>query len=192
MLRKLYDWVMSQAQRPHALWVLCAISFAESSFFPIPPDPLLIPIALTQRSRALWYGFLCTLASVLGGALGYYIGYALFEAIGMQILTAYGYVESFQKLVQHFQEWAFWAITLKGLTPIPYKIVTITAGVAHVDFATFMIASVLARGMRFMAVSGLCWYFGEPVRHFIEKYLGWLFLAILVLLIGGFVVLKYL
>ncbi|MDR2412048.1 MAG: VTT domain-containing protein [Holosporales bacterium] len=192
MLRKLYDWVMSQAQRPHALWVLCAISFAESSFFPIPPDPLLIPIALTQRPRALWYGFLCTLASVLGGALGYYIGYALFEAIGMQILTTYGYVESFQNLVQHFQEWAFWAITLKGLTPIPYKIVTITAGVAHVDFTTFMIASTLARGMRFMAVSGLCWYFGEPVRHFIEKYLGWLFLAIFGLLIGGFVVLKYL
>ncbi|MDR0407159.1 MAG: VTT domain-containing protein [Holosporales bacterium] len=191
MIRKLYDWVMRQAQRPNALWILCVVSFAESSFFPIPPDPLLIPMALTRRQCAWLYGVLCTVSSVVGGALGYYIGYALFKAIGMQILTTYGYVDTFQNMVQHFQEWAFWAITLKGLTPIPYKIVTIASGVAHVDFVTFMIASVLARGMRFMTVSGLCWYFGEPVRHFIEKYLGPLFFALLVLFIGGFIVLKY-
>ncbi|MDR1910389.1 MAG: DedA family protein [Holosporales bacterium] len=192
MLRKLYDWVMRQAQRPDALWILCVVSFAESSFFPIPPDPFLLLMALSSRSRALIYGVLCTLSSVVGGILGYYIGYALFEAIGMKILTTYQYVDAFQTLIQHFQEWAFWAITLKGLTPIPYKIVTIASGVAHVDFLTFMMASILARGMRFMTISILCWYFGDPVRLFIEKYLGLLFVAILALLIGGFVVLKYL
>ncbi|MDR2416728.1 MAG: VTT domain-containing protein [Holosporales bacterium] len=191
MIRRLYDWVMRQAQRPNALWILCAVSFAESSFFPIPPDPLLIPMALSCRSRAWIYGVLCTLSSVIGGVLGYYIGYALFEAIGLQILTAYGYVESFHAMIRPFQEWAFWAITLKGLTPIPYKIVTIASGVARVDFATFMVASVLARGMRFMTVSILCWHFGDPVRLFIEKYLGPLFIAVLLMLIGGFVVLKY-
>jgi membrane protein YqaA with SNARE-associated domain len=183
---------MRQAQRPNALWILCAISFAESSFFPIPPDPLLIPMALACRSRAWLYGTLCTLSSVIGGILGYYIGYTFLEAVGMRILTTYGYVESFQAMVQRFQEWAFWAITLKGLTPIPYKIVTIASGVAHVDLTTFMVASVLARGVRFMTVSLLCWYFGDPVRHFIEQYLGPLFIALLVLLVGGFVVLRYL
>jgi membrane protein YqaA with SNARE-associated domain len=183
---------MIQAERPYALWILCVVAFFESTILPIFPDAMLIPMALARRPRALMYGAICTLCSVAGGVLGYYIGYALFEAVGMRILSAYNCVDSFHHLVQHFHKWAFWAITLKGMTPVPYRVVAIAAGVAQVDLATFVIASVLARGMRFITISGLCWIFGDPVRVFIEKYLGWLFGAILLLFLGGFIVLSYL
>ena len=166
------------------------ISFAEASFFPIPPDVLLIPMALARPQRAWLLALVCTAASVAGGALGYFIGYALFEILATPLLHAYHYEAAFARFKDSYAEYGLWVILLKGITPIPYKIVTIASGAAGFNFAIFMAASLVTRGARFFLVAGLLRYFGEPIRNFIERRLGWLLLAILIGIVGGFVVLK--
>ncbi len=191
-LKRLYDWVLKRSQKPSAIWWLICVSFAESSFFPAPPDILLVPMCLSHRNRAWSYGIICTISSVIGGLFGYLVGYTLFESIGVAILEFYNYQDAFERVIAEFRSWAFWAIALKGLTPIPYKIVTIACGVAKIDLKIFLLASIIARSMRFLAISGLCWYYGEPVKKFIEKNLNKVAIGGGLLLIGGFLLFKFL
>ena len=191
MLRRCYNWMIRMAAGKHAVSALAAISFIESSVFPIPPDIMLIPMCLADRKRALYFGFVCTVASVLGGVLGYAIGYYVFETVGQWILNFYNATEMFNHFQAKFNEWGFWWVLAGGCTPIPYKIITITSGVTHLNIWLFAIASVVGRGGRFFIESALLWKFGEPIRNFIEKrlaILSWVFVACL---IGGFVAVKY-
>ena len=183
---------MAQAEKPYALWMLALIAFVESSVFPIPPDVLLIPMVLAAPGRAWLIATLCTVSSVAGGMLGYAIGALLFEAIGRPILDFYGYASQFAEFRSAYNDWGAWIVFGAGLTPFPYKVITIASGVTGLNLVTFMIASVLARGGRFFAVAALLWWFGEPIRSFIERNLGWLTALFFVLLLGGFLVLKLL
>ena len=160
MLRRSYNWIISYAGRPDATRVLAIVAFVESSFFPIPPDPLYIAMLVADRTKAWRLAIICTLSSVIGGVFGYYIGYALYESIGSWILQTYGLTHAFEQLQHDFNEWGFWIVALKGLTPIPYKIVTIASGVAKLNMATFIMASVIARGFRFFMLAGLFYLFG--------------------------------
>jgi membrane protein YqaA with SNARE-associated domain len=191
MLRKLYDRLTLLADKPGAIWILAAVSFAESSFFPIPPDIMLIPMVLANRQRAWLFAGVCTIASVLGGFLGYAIGYFLFETAGKWVIDFYHLQHAFESFQQQFQEWGMWVILIKGLTPIPYKIVTIASGAAHFDLLTFGIASIITRGGRFFLVSGLLYVVGEPVREFVEKRLTLVTTAFVLIIVGGFVALAY-
>jgi membrane protein YqaA with SNARE-associated domain len=192
MLRRFYDRVLALSASPNAPWWLAAIAFAEASVFPIPPDILLIPMALARPRRAWMLATICTLASVAGGALGYYIGYALFNELARPILAAYGYAAKFAAFQSTFAEYGLEIILLKGLLPIPYKIITIACGAAAYSFPIFMAASLVTRGARFFLVAGLIRWFGEPVRDFIERRLGLVSLAVAAGIIGGFLVLKLL
>ncbi len=189
MLRRLYDWTMLQAAKPHALAILAAISFIESSVFPIPPDVLLIPMILAQRSRAFLIAGVCTLASVAGGFFGYFIGYGLYETVGVPILNFYGYLDKFADFQGMYNEYGAWIVFFAGLTPFPYKVITIASGVTQLDLGVFGIASVFSRGLRFFLVATLLWYFGPWIRTFIDRYFGWLTLAFFALLFGGFALL---
>ncbi len=191
MLRSTYDWVMGLAARKDAVWVLAAIAFIESSVFPIPPDVLLIPMVLAARDRAWRYAAACTIASVLGGLLGYAIGMFLFESAGQPLLELYGYAAKFDEFRGRYNEWGAWIVFIAGLTPFPYKVITIASGVTELDLAVFTVASVLSRGLRFFAVAALLWWLGPPVREFIEKRLGLMTIVFCILLLGGFVVAKY-
>lgn len=182
---------MALAESPKALWAMAAVSFTESSFFPIPPDPMLVPMVLANRRRAFLIATVCTVASVLGGILGYYIGYAL-EDLGVWILSLYGENDGMAKFQAWFAEWGLWIILVKGLTPIPYKFVTIMSGMAAFDLKVFIIASVVTRGARFFLVATLLYFFGEPIRAFIEKRLTLVTTLFFVVLVGGFVALRYL
>lgn len=190
MLRSLYDWIMRLAESPRALWALALVSFAESSFFPIPPDPMLIPMVLANPRKAWILAAVATVTSVLGGIAGYYIGYSL-ESLGQSILTFYGHGDAMGEFQKMFAEWGLWIILIKGLTPIPYKFVTIASGMAAFDLKVFILASVATRGGRFFIIATLLYFFGEPVRDFIEKRLTLVTTLFVVLLVGGFVVLKY-
>tara|TARA_A100000171_G_C2139703_1_gene153889 strand:+ start:7082 stop:7693 length:612 start_codon:yes stop_codon:yes gene_type:complete len=192
MLRKSYNWIINYASRPSATYILALVSFVESSFFPIPPDPLYIAMLVANREKAWRLAILCTLTSVVGGVLGYYIGYALYESIGVWIIENYHMEAAFEKLQRDFNEWGFWIIALKGLTPIPYKIVTISSGVARLDMTTFIIASIIARGFRFFSLAGLIYYFGPGVRDYLDKNLGFVTTVSFLALIGGFIIFKYL
>ncbi|MEM1385009.1 MAG: YqaA family protein [Pseudomonadota bacterium] len=191
MLRRLYDWVISLAGHPYALWALAAISFVESSVFPIPPDVLLIPMVLAAPHRAWLIAGVCTIASVLGGLAGYGIGYYLFESVGAPVLDFYGKMEKFGDFQEGFNEWGAWIVFTAGVTPFPYKVITIASGVTQLDLVIFTLCSIIARGLRFFVVAGLLWKFGDPIRDFIEKRLGLLFTLGVATLIGGFVVAKY-
>jgi membrane protein YqaA with SNARE-associated domain len=192
MFQRLYDRTMSLASHRHALRVLALVSFAESSIFPIPPDAMLIPMVLAHRERAWTMAAVCTIASVLGGILGYVIGYFLFEAVGRPILDFYGYQEEFQRFADAYNRWGLWIILIKGLTPIPYKLVTIASGVAQFDPVVFILASIATRGARFFLVAALLRRFGPPIRTFVEKNLTAVATAALLLIVGGFVAVKYL
>ncbi len=192
MLQRTYDWVMRLAARPDAIWALAAISFIESSVFPIPPDVLLIPMVLAARTRAWRIALVCTIASVLGGMAGYAIGYFLYEGVGQPLLEFYGYAARFAEFQGHYNEWGAWIVFIAGVTPFPYKVITIASGVTGLDVATFTIASILARGLRFYAVAALLYWFGPPVRAFIERRLGLVTIVFVVLLFAGFVAIKYL
>ena len=189
MLRRLYDWTMLQAAKPHALAILATISFIESSVFPIPPDVLLIPMILAQRQRAFWIAGVCTLASVAGGFFGYFIGYGLYETVGVPILNFYGYLDKFTDFQGMYNEYGAWIVFFAGLTPFPYKVITIASGVTQLDLGVFGMASILSRGLRFFLVATLLWYFGPWIRTFIDRYFGWLTLAFFALLLGGFALL---
>lgn len=192
LIRKIYDWTIRLSETKQAVWALAAVAFAESSFFPLPPDLLLIPMCVAERRRSFFYAAVCTVASVIGGLFGYWIGYALYETWGQRIINFYGMGDKFTALQTSFQLYGGWIILAKGMTPIPFKILTILSGVMHLALPVFIISSIGARAMRFFIVAGLLWKFGAPVRNFIEKYLGWVLLAFLILLIGGFAALKYL
>ena len=190
MLRRLYDWTMEMAAQKNAVWVLAAVAFVESSIFPIPPDVLLIPMVLAARNSAWRYAAICTIASVLGGMLGYAIGSGLYEGVGRPILDFYGYGAKFSDFTARYNEYGGWIVFIAGVTPFPYKVITIASGVTDLDFATFTTASVLARGLRFFVVAALLYWIGQPIREFIEKRLGLLFTIFCVLLIGGFLLIK--
>ncbi len=191
MLRKLYDWVMGLAAHKRAQWILAIVAFAESSFFPIPPDAMLIPMTLANRKRAWRYAFICTVASVLGGMFGYAIGYLLFDSIGEPLVAFYGMEKGFETLKDWFAEYGLIIVFVAGFTPIPYKVFTISSGLTGLSFPIFVIGSIVSRGLRFLIVCGLIYWFGPPIKAFIERYLGLLTILATVLLVGGFVVLKY-
>ena len=186
MLTRLYQWMLAKAAHRHADRWLFAISFMESSFFPIPPHPLLGLMCLAKPQRALWFGFVCTLASVLGGLFGYAIGYFLYASVGVWLLSVLGLTDSFPVAACYLREYGAEIILIKGATPIPFKLITITAGFIALPLFTFIWASTLSRAFQFMAVGFLFWKFGAPIKLFIEKYLAWVSAAFLVLVAAGF------
>ena len=191
MLRRLYDWTMGLAAHKHALIALALISVVESSVFPIPPDVLLIPMVLAARDRAWLIAGVCMVASVIGGVGGYGIGFFLFEQVGKPILELYHYTAKFDQFQETYNEWGVWLVFIAGVTPLPYKVITIFSGVTGLNLPVFIVASILARGLRFFIVAALLWKFGEPIRAFIERSLGLLFVLFVVLLLGGFVLIKF-
>lgn len=192
MLRRLYNWTMRFAGHRHATLALGAVSFAESSFFPIPPDVLLVPMVLANRARAWVLAGWCTLTSVVGGMFGYAIGAFLYDSLGLWLIKLYGHGEAVDTFRQAFAEWGAWIILIKGLTPIPYKVVTITSGFAGYDFLWFVVLSAITRGVRFYVEAALLRRFGEPIRDFIERRLEIVTTVSAVVIIGGLVASKYL
>jgi membrane protein YqaA with SNARE-associated domain len=182
---------MSFAAHRNAKWALATVSFTESSFFPIPPDVLLVPMVLANREKAWQFAGICTISSVIGGMLGYAIGALLYDTLGVWLMSLYGYTDKLEQFRQSYAEWGAWIILIKGLTPIPYKIVTIASGFAGYDFAWFIALSVITRAARFYLVAALLYYYGEPVRGFIEKRLELVMAGFAVILVGGFVVARY-
>ncbi|SHL04255.1 membrane protein YqaA, SNARE-associated domain [Bradyrhizobium lablabi] len=188
MLRRIYDWCVASADKPYALWVLGAVSFAESSFFPVPPDIMLLPMSLARPKRAWLFATLCTITSVAGGMLGYAIGAVLYDSVGHWLISLYGLGDKVEAFRAGYAEWGALIILLKGLTPIPYKLVTITSGFAGYNIWLFVLCSIIARGGRFFAVAVLLNRYGDTIRAEIEKRLG-LWVAVLALvLVLGFVV----
>jgi membrane protein YqaA with SNARE-associated domain len=183
--------MLGMAGHKRAPEALAAVSFAESSFFPIPPDIMLIPMVLANREKAWFYAGICTIASVVGGVAGYAIGYLLLEYIGQPILAFYGQSGRFDEVVRWFNEWGAWILIAKGWTPFPYKVLTIFAGAAHMNLLAFMAASIVARAMRFYLVAALLYWFGEPIRQFIEERLTMVTTVFVIVLVGGFVAIRY-
>lgn len=192
MLRALYDWTLEKAAHRHAVWWLTGVSFAESSVFPIPPDVLLLPMGFARRERVVAFAAVCTVASVLGGLFGYLIGALLFDTLGQPILALYGYEEAFSRFAGQYNDYGAWIVFIAGLTPIPYKVVTIASGATGLSLPVFLVASVLARSLRFFVLAGLVYWVGPPVRAFIERRLGLVFTLFVLGLVGGFVALKFL
>jgi membrane protein YqaA with SNARE-associated domain len=191
MLRKLYDWCIAAAGQPHASWIMGAVSFVESSFFPVPPDAMLIPMALARPDKAYYYATLCTVTSVAGGVLGYAIGAFLYDSLGLWLMQLYGYGSKIDAFREAYAVWGTWIILLKGLTPIPYKIVTIASGFAGYPVIPFILLSIIARGTRFFFVAFLLQRYGPQARQMIEKRLGfWVTVSTLTLL-GGIAVALY-
>lgn len=191
-VRRIYDWVLAWADHPAGVWVLAILAFAESSFFPIPPDVLLIALAIGKPKRAFWFATVCSFGSVLGGIAGYLIGAGLWQAVDTLF---YAYVPGitplgFAQVKTLYDTWNFWVIFTAGFTPLPYKLFTISAGVFDINFAMFLIASTISRTARFFLVAALIWKFGPPIKGFIDRYFNLLAVTFTVLLIGGFVVIK--
>ncbi len=190
LVKATYDYMINLASRPNAMYFLFAVAFIESSFFPIPPDVMLIPMVLATPAKAWRIATVATIASVLGGAFGYAIGVFFFDLIARPILTFYGYMHQFDVFKEYYHEWGAWIVFGAGVTPFPYKVITIASGVVHLDFVVFMLASVVARGFRFYLVAWLLKKFGEPMKDYIEKNLGMLSILFMALLIGGFACIK--
>lgn len=182
LLQGTLDWVTHFAYTPYGTWALFILAFAESSFFPIPPDVLLMALAVAKPESSLWFATVCTAASVLGGAFGYWIG----NKGGRPILDRFFKQEKILVVESYYQRWDVWAVGAAGLTPLPYKVFTISAGVFNLNFPRFMLASLLSRGLRFYAVGTLFWLFGDSIQGFIKEYFGWLTMGFFVLLVGGF------
>ena len=191
MLRRLYDWLLLQAGKKNATWVMAGISFAESSFFPLPPDVLMIPMCLANRRRAFWYATVATISSVLGAFLGYAIGYYLFASVGEEILRFYGAMDTFEALKDKFLQYGVEIIVLKGMTPIPFKLVTIASGLAGFNLGLFALACLVSRSIRFYLVAAILYLVGEPARVFIEKRLMLVTTVSAVLLVGGVFLVKF-
>jgi len=171
LLRPVYNWLVERAKRPDAIWWMCAVSFAESSFFPLPPDVLLVPMALKHPSRMWWNSTWCSVASVIGGLFGYAVGFYLFESIGRPVIEFYNAAESFSHFQEAFSVYGPWFLLLKGVTPIPYKLLAIAAGFAKLDFSVFVLCSLVARFSRYYMITAALWYWGPEVEKFIEKRL---------------------
>jgi membrane protein YqaA with SNARE-associated domain len=192
MLRKLYDWTLQKAAHPHAEWWLAAFSFIEASFFPIPPHPLLGLMCLAEPAKAIRFAAVATVASVLGGLLGYAIGWGLYDTIGEELIGWLGMTESFPVAACYLREYGAEIIMIKGATPIPFKLLTITAGFIGMNLATFVLASIVSRSISFMIVGVLFRLFGRPIKAFIDKYLGLVTVGFVVLVVGGFLALTLL
>ena len=192
MLRRLYDWTFALAEHPRALWALAVVAFVESSVFPIPPDVLMIPMIIAAPSRAFVIAGVAMVSSVIGGMLGYFIGWGLFESVGQPVLEFYGKAEAADEFNARFNEWGAWAVLFAGVTPFPYKVITIMSGWTGLSVPVFVIFSVIARGLRFFVVAALLWKFGSPIREFIEKRLGLVFTLFCILFFAGFAAVKYL
>lgn len=192
ILRRMYHWVLTWAESPRAELYLFLLAFAESSFFPIPPDVLLIALAISVPTRAFRYALICTIGSVLGGAAGYAIGVFLFESVGKPIIDFYHFQQTFENLRILYGQYGFWIVFTAGFTPIPYKVFTIASGVFGIDFWQFIIASAVGRAGRFFLVAALIWKFGNTIRDFIDRYLGWLTIVFTILLVGSFLLIKLL
>lgn len=185
MLRRMYDWCVAAAGKPYATWLMGIVSFVESSFFPVPPDAMLIPMGLARPDRAFYYATVCTLTSVAGGVLGYVIGAVLYDTVGQWLIGLYGYGAKAEAFREAYREWGAFIIVLKGMTPIPYKIVTITSGLADYPIIPFILLSIVSRGMRFYLVAFLIYKFGDRARKIIEERLGlWAALAAIVVVAG--------
>jgi membrane protein YqaA with SNARE-associated domain len=191
MLRRFYDWMIAISDRPYAVWVLGIISFAESSVFPIPPDPLLLAMTVAHPKRAYLYAAVCTLTSVSGGVLGYAIGAWFYDSLGHWMVTTLGGADAVEKFRAFYAEWGALAILVKGLTPIPYKIVTILSGFSGYNFLWFVVLSLITRGARFYIEAGILNYFGDDARHFIERHLTLVAIVFVAILVGGVVALRY-
>jgi len=192
MIRGLYDWTINLASTRYALWALALVSFAESSFFPVPPDVLMIPMIIATPHRAYRIALVCLIASVLGGMLGYFIGAQLFEVVGRPLLEFYGKTDAADVFNAQFRDWGAWAVLIAGITPFPFKVITIMSGWTGLSLPVFVVSAIIARGARFFIVAGLLRYFGAPIRTFIEKRLGLVFVVFVALLLGGFLVLRVL
>ena len=192
MLKRLYAWTISMAEHPNALWVLALVAFVESSFFPIPPDVIMIPMILAQPRRAWLIASIALAASVLGGLLGYAIGALAFETIGEPILASLGKADSMAEFSTRFNDMGFWAVLTAGVTPFPYKVITIMSGWTSMPLVTFIMTSILARALRFFVVAALLRTFGAPIRDFIERRLGLMFTLFVVILVAGFAAVKFL
>jgi membrane protein YqaA with SNARE-associated domain len=191
LVRRLYDRCIAAAGKPHAIWMLGAVSFAESSFFPVPPDVMLIPMALARPDHAFRLAAWCTVTSVAGGVLGYAIGALLYDSIGLWLINLYGYGGKVDAFRAAYAEWGAWIILLKGLTPIPYKIVTITSGFAGYNFGLFILFSLIARAGRFFVLAFLLYRYGAQAREIIEKRLGLWVTVFALVVVGGFVIVVY-
>ena len=192
MLRRLYDWVLHWAETPYGTWALFLLAFCESSFFPVPPDILLIALAVAIPIKALKYALICSAGSVLGGCFGYLIGWQFMTSVGKGIINFYGFSQKFDYVKSLFMNYDAWAIGIAGFTPIPYKVFTIAAGAFNINFSVFVIASMVSRSARFFLVGGLIYIFGSAIQAFIDKYFNLLAVAFTVLLLAGFVIIKYL
>jgi membrane protein YqaA with SNARE-associated domain len=190
--RKLYDWMIRWAQTPSALWALFLLAVAESSFFPIPPDVLLIALCIAYPRKSFLIAAICSAGSVIGGMIGYLIGYGFYEVIAEPIITFYGYQDLYVKISHLYNEYSAWVVGIAGFTPIPYKVFTIAAGALKINFVIFTLASLVSRSARFFLVSTLLWKFGPPIKDFIEKYLGILTILFVIILVLSFILLKYL
>ena len=190
MIKTLYNWTISLSATPYALWALAIVAFTESSFFPIPPDILLIPLILAKPKNAYLIALIATIASVLGGGLGYYIGFKLYEAIGAAIINFYHAQELFYEFQTEFNKYGAMSVLFAGITPFPYKIITISSGIAGMSFYQFLIFSVIARGARFFIIAILLRLYGKTIRNFIERHLNLLFILFVILLIAGFLLIK--
>ena len=190
-LRRLYDWVVSLSERPKAALSLFVLAFAEASFFPIPPDILLIALAIGAPRRALWFATTCTLGSALGALLGYLLGLQFYELIGQQLVEFYAAGEQYQRVQALYQEWDVLAIAVAGFTPIPFKVFTISAGVFELNLLIFGVAVVLSRGARFFLLGVLIWRFGSGIREFVDRYFNLLTILFIILLVSGFLIVEY-
>jgi len=186
MFKRLYQWTLHLAESPRATYALALIAFAESSFFPIPPDIILVPMSLAKPKKALFYAAVCTIASVLGGMLGYYIGYGLYETLGKWLIGLYGYADKMEALKLFYDKWGWAFILVKGLTPIPFKLVTIVSGVLGYNFALFVLLATITRGARFFLLAGLLTKFGEPIKAALERHFATFMILIVVVIVGGF------
>jgi membrane protein YqaA with SNARE-associated domain len=192
MFQRLYKWTLALAESPRAPWALAAVSFAESSFFPIPPDIILVPMALAKPKRAWFYAGICTLASVVGGIAGYAIGALLYDTLGAWLISLYGYSGKMEEFRRLYSEWGHWIILIKGFTPIPYKLVTIASGFAGYDLFWFVVLSIVTRGARFYVLAGLLHHFGGPLKRVLDKHAGLVLAGVVVVTIAGFYIAKML
>jgi len=190
MLRGLYDWTMRMAAHERAPIALFCVAFIESSFFPIPPHAMLVPMVLADRAKAWWLATVTTVGSVLGGILGYAIGYFLYESVGRRVLELYGYSEKFASFAAQYNDYGAWIVFFAGVTPFPFKVITIASGVTQLNPLIFLIASIVARALVFFVIAGLLYWFGPPIRAFIEKRLGLVATVFTILLFGGFAAIR--
>ncbi|MBN2514663.1 MAG: DedA family protein [Deltaproteobacteria bacterium] len=191
MLRKLYDWVLHWAETPYGSWALFILAFAESSFFPVPPDVLLIALAISIPARAFRYALICSVGSVLGGMAGYIIGFEFMDIVGFRILNFYGLMDKYETIGNLYERYNAWAVGIAGFTPIPYKVFTISAGAFKINFPIFLVASIVSRSVRFFLVGWLIYKFGAEIRSFIDRYFNILSVVFMILLIGGFILIKW-